>query len=247
MESTISYANVTKKDLFPTKDQAIIIDVLEGVSIKEYAMSIAKLTSPANIRFISKISNNRICLYLDSKQSVEKLIATNKNIEINNKSLIIRSLIVPTQRIIISNVPPIIPHYVIEDIFKKNNIRTCSKMSFLRAGISDTELSHILSFRKQIYVNPEDAKHILETFIVCFEETQYRLFTSPDRLTCFLCKTDGHIAKNCPNVPEDNPASQITDIYAINRLTTHKLSFTNRVYTNTHRITRQHFPTAGGQ
>lgn len=207
---------MTKKETFPTKDQAIILDAVDGMSIKDYATAISKLTGSTAIRFISKIANNRICVYLDSKNSVNKLLAIHNNIEIKNKILSIRPLIIPTQRIIISNVPPIVPHYIIEEIFKKNNIRLCSKISFLRAGLTDAEFSHILSFRRQIYVNVDDAKLIPESFMVSFEDTNYRLFATSDKLICFICKNDGHIAKNCPNTPEENNSSQSSDIYAIN-------------------------------
>lgn len=47
MKTSVSYANVTKQDVFPTKEQVIILDSIEGITIMEYASTIAKLTGPS--------------------------------------------------------------------------------------------------------------------------------------------------------------------------------------------------------
>lgn len=160
MKNTSTYANATKQEIFPTREQSIILDVVDEVSIKDYVSAIGKISGPAAIRLISKISNNRIWIYLDNKETVKNLTTNHNYIIIDNKTITIRPMIIPAQRIMLSNVPPIIPHSQIEEIFKNNNIRLNSKITFLRAGIMGAEFSHILSFRRQIYVNPEDIKSL---------------------------------------------------------------------------------------
>lgn len=153
-----SYANATSSDVFPTKDQAIVIEAREGISIKEYTNEVAKITDPRNIRFISRISNNRICIFLSSKEEAENLTDKHKLITIKDQELTIRPLINKHKRVIISNVCPVIPHMIIEKELAKLKIKNTTKISFLRAGIHEANFSHIMSFRRQMFVDPDDLK-----------------------------------------------------------------------------------------
>ncbi|PSN46791.1 hypothetical protein C0J52_19143 [Blattella germanica] len=85
-----SYSTVTQSG--PTKDQAIVIEAHDGIPIKDYIYAIGKLTEPTNIRFVSRISNNRICIYLANKKSVEEICTHYPRIEINNIQLEIAQL-----------------------------------------------------------------------------------------------------------------------------------------------------------
>ncbi|CAG5109352.1 Protein of unknown function [Cotesia congregata] len=109
-----SYANVAN-GLFPKKDQAIIIDAVEGFDVKEYILAIAAVTSSRAILYGSRISNARVCVYLDSKETADNLVDVQQKITIQDVILPIRHLIIRNKRIVLSNVCPVIPHYVIED------------------------------------------------------------------------------------------------------------------------------------
>ena len=63
----MSYANVAQTEVCPGRDQAIVIDSVDGVPIKEYAIAVAKIIGPQNIISVSRISQKRVCLYLASK------------------------------------------------------------------------------------------------------------------------------------------------------------------------------------
>lgn len=197
-QSVKSYANVIKSDVFPTKEQAIIIDAIDGSSLKEYINSISSLVNPTNIRFVSRISKNRICMYLANTELVNKLVENNSTITVGNEKLTIRPLLTKNKRIVLSNVCPIIPHNVLEEKFKSLNIRMASKITFLKAGLSEPGFSHILSFRRQVYVNPDDANSIPESMEVEFDGTKYWIYLSTDLISCFICKSHGHIARHCP-------------------------------------------------
>ena len=64
------YANVTKQE-FTFQDQAIILQSIDGITIKEYARAIANIIELKVIKFISRISNGWICMYLESKETVK--------------------------------------------------------------------------------------------------------------------------------------------------------------------------------
>ena len=88
-----SYSNVIQKDNFPTKEQAIVLVSIEGSTFKNYTHTIEKLVDPNNIRFVSRISKNRICMYLSSTEIVNRLTENKTRVNIGNSVLEIRLLI----------------------------------------------------------------------------------------------------------------------------------------------------------
>lgn len=197
------YSSVAASKSYPKKEQALIIEVKEGISLnlKDYAIAISNLTGKENLRFISKVSQNRICITLSSKQWVDK-ITENKTIEIKGNRLNIRPLIIQSKRIVFSNVCPWIPDSVLVDILKKAGIRLESGIMFLRAGLDEPGLNHTNSHRRQAYINPDDISKIPKDnkVQINWDGTTYWIYISTELITCYLCKEDGHIARQCPNV-----------------------------------------------
>ncbi|KAJ3622559.1 hypothetical protein MTP99_003062 [Tenebrio molitor] len=76
-------------------------------------------------------------------------------------------------------------------------------MTFLRAGIPGDEFSHILSFRRQIFIQPLEGGELPSSIVIKYDDTNYRIFLTDD-LTCFRCKLQGHTAANCPEYPPEN-------------------------------------------
>ncbi|KAH0555268.1 hypothetical protein KQX54_016621 [Cotesia glomerata] len=182
-----SYVNVTKSQQFPTKEQAIVIDVTPEAQIEDYVVSLAALVKPESIKFVSRISNNRVCIYLANKQIVQDLVKNHPKIKVNNSIVHIRPLITKNIRVVLSNVCPIIPHDVIEQEFTKLGIKLSSEITFLK-----------------VYITPQDKEKLPETIKIIFEETTYFIYLSTDSISCFICKKEGHLAKNCPT---ENPTT----------------------------------------
>lgn len=59
------------------------------------------MIEPKNIRFVSRIS--RVCLYLKSKENVDKLSDSHTNVNIDQHALEVGSLISKAKRIILPN------------------------------------------------------------------------------------------------------------------------------------------------
>lgn len=138
-------------------------------------------------------------MYLAGKTFADNLTSDNSNILTKDRLISVRPRNVKTKRIILSNVCPIISHNVILDAFKQMGIRIVSPISFIRVGFTETEFKHILSFRRQVYIHPDDVNKLPESLQVNYDETSYWIFISTDNLTCFQCKREGHLAKHCPN------------------------------------------------
>lgn len=219
-----SFSNVLKASAFPKKDQAIIYPVIEGIQIRDYVVATGKVVGPTNVLFASRMSNNRVCIYLSSSEVVNSFVDAKGGVDINDIFVPARKLILPAKRIILSNVSPCIPHYVIEEVFKMKNIKTVSPISFIGAGIGLDEYRHVCSFRRQVFIHLEQSVEVPSSLLISFESEEYRIFLSDDKLKCFRCKEEGHIAANCSvmepaniviNSSNKRPASSTNDSCSI--------------------------------
>lgn len=201
--------------IFPKKEQAIIIDVNEELRLNDYVSTVGNIVGPKNIFAASRISNNRVCIYLTDIKLVDMITEKFPTVKIDQFDLNLRRLVSPAKRIILSNVPCHIPHNVLEPIVANFGFKLASKMSFLRAGRLDDEYSHVVSFRRQVYIHPNESINLPSSVLIKFEETNYRIFLSFDQLICFSCKLPGHIADQCPQQNKNmNDTSDVESTYS---------------------------------
>ena len=121
---TSTYANVTAKELVPKKEQAIVIDSIEGCNIDDYLDGLENLIDVSNIKFISKISGARVCVYLTNNLLVEQLV--NKKVRVKSHIVNIRSLIEKNKRIVLSNASPSIPNEILIEELRNKGISIAS-------------------------------------------------------------------------------------------------------------------------
>ncbi|OXU17646.1 hypothetical protein TSAR_002666 [Trichomalopsis sarcophagae] len=123
----------------------------------------------------------------------------------------IRSLTAKYQRVLFSNIAPPIPHSVLEDIIECLGIKRNAPITTLKASLTKDGFSHVLSSRRQTYIDANDVKNLPELIKITYEEITYYIYPSTDQLKCFACKMEGHIAKHCTNNLEetDNNNTQI--------------------------------------
>lgn len=200
----LSFSSTVKASLFPKKEEAIVYPAVDGILIKDYVIETGKKVGPQNIRYVSRMSNNRICIYFSSKQIVDEFIEKEGGVTINNIFVAARKLIMPAKRIIVSNVSPCIPHHVLEEKFKEMNMKLVSPISFLGAGIGLEEYRHVMSFRRQFFIAEESIPFVPPTMIIRYENEESRVFLSDEQLRCYRCKEIGHIAALCSTNPNEN-------------------------------------------
>lgn len=203
-----TYSSVVSKQQFPTKEQAILFPALEGIPLQDYIFALGAKIGPKNIVFSSRISNNRICIYLSSKEQVDKTIAEHGSISINGQTMHARRLVTPAQRLVMSNVCPTIPHNILEDELKILGLILVSPITFLKIGVSNPEYNHIFSFRRQVFIAPPNIE-IPSSILTNYDNTDYRIFLSQDGISCFKCKQPGHIVSQCPNTENDTENTEL--------------------------------------
>lgn len=203
VSSVSSYAQVAQNDLFPKRNQGVIMECADGLSLTDYTCAIGDIVEPKNVLYSSRISNNRVCLYLKNQELVNNITDKYTTLNIKDKIVPIRPLVAKLKKVIISNVAPPIPHYIIENAFEAIDIRCLQPVTTLRAAINKDGYAHVLSSRRQTYIDPNDASKIPEFMKIDYDETNYYVYPSINAtIKCFLCKTEGHIAKHCPAPPQ---------------------------------------------
>lgn len=191
-----SFAETTANTTFPKKEQAIVLNTINDIAQIEYIKALGKITSTKNITFASRISNNRFCVYFTDKHIVDELIKNHSSISINEHQIPFRRLVNPAKRFIISNAHPIIPHEIINEHLLLEGIKTISQITFLKAGFHD-DLAHISSFRRQVYIHPDDIANVPGSIVINFDNTDFRIFLTDDTLTCYVCHQSGHTSSFC--------------------------------------------------
>lgn len=150
-----TYSDIVNQDNFPTKEHAIIFSTVDGLRLQDYLIPLGNIVQPKSI-FSSRLSNNRICMYLSSKNNVENFMNNHGSIQIHGQTLRARRLITPAERLVLSNVCPTIPHEVIHRELEKLGLTMVSPITFLKISASLPEYSHILGFRRTVYVSPHN-------------------------------------------------------------------------------------------
>lgn len=133
--------------------------------------------------------------------NLENLIQTTKCITINDHIIQIRKMINPAKRFIISNVFPSIPNQTIVDALSNIGITPISQMNHLKAGINMEGYEHILNFCRQMFINHEDVPKLPSSLLININESQFKIFFTNDKITCFLYKSIGHTITNCKKTP----------------------------------------------
>lgn len=182
-----SYSAAAQQTQAPKRNQGIVMDWVDGLNLTDYVCAIGDKVQPRNVIFASRISNNRVCIYLATKELVNELTDQYEFLDINNQKVTLRPLISKLKRIIFSNVSPDIPNHVLEDILEELNIQRGSRITHVKATVSIEEYKHVVSFRRQVYVKPEDIVKIPEMFKVNFDVINYFIYASADSLRCFTC------------------------------------------------------------
>lgn len=183
----------------PKKDQGIIIESAEGIKILQYIEAVGDIVGPENIMYASRLSKDRICIYLNSNVLVNKITESYDVITINEIDLAVRPLILRATKYYLNRVCPSIPSSIVHDKISEIGINITSKIQREKMSYEANNYAHILSFRRTFYGIPEKHVTIPESFSLSHENESYRIFISNDIKRCDICHKIGHLTTACRN------------------------------------------------
>jgi hypothetical protein len=189
--TTRNYAYTTATENSPSREQALVFNSIDGIPQREYVLTIGKIIFPKNIVFVSRISN-RSGIFLSSKKILDSLLESTQTITINDQLIQMRRLVNPSKKIVISNVCLSIPNQIIIDALKNINITPMSQIVYLKAGINIEGYDHILSFCRQFHIKPEDVSKLSGSLSLDYNQTDFRVFFTDDRITLFMQSNRPH-------------------------------------------------------
>lgn len=193
-----TFANIAEN--LPKRDAGILINYVEGTQIQEYIRAVGSIVGPRNIKHASRISMHRVCIYLSSKELAENFADKHESIKIKNTDTMVRRLVAPAQRVVISNIWPETPNHAVENFLRQIGIKTLSPITHIKYFDIEEEYAHVCTFKRQVFISAEEARFLPEstTIVSPYDNKKNFIFFSTD-VTCYACKEKGHIAKKCPN------------------------------------------------
>lgn len=199
--TVMKYSSVVKKVNIPNKELGVVLMATnKDIRAMEYIKNIGNIVTPKNITHASWMGNNRFCIFLKDVSSVDMLMLNRNFIKIDGVDIPMRRLVTPAKRIILSGVMPFVSDEAIENLLKANGLQVVSPVTHLKISQGDDEYSHILSFRRQVFIVPPESGELPASFDLEYQQENLRIFLESEKIICYKCKNDGHIARFCQNL-----------------------------------------------
>ncbi len=208
-----TYASKTKSKispltnfLHPSDEQGLVFAHKNDYKVRDYLMALKDLVKgPKNIIAAARVSNNRIIVFLSTKELAEEFLIAHGGITLDSQFIKGRKL-GNTRKLIFSNVSPVIPNDILENHLKTElKLELASNLSILRVSPTDDLFSHVVSWRRQVYCKIDDRRltHLPSSFLFHYGDKTHRIFITYDEFVCFKCHKQGHKADDCPSLSED--------------------------------------------
>jgi Zinc knuckle len=180
----------------PNRKNAVICEGINGIPITDCLIAIADIVSGLKISHASRISNGRVCVYLQDQESVNA-VTEDGGFSVNGQFVSVRKYISGAQKVLLSNVLPDITNHQLVNALSKYGKMT-GEIRDVNIGCDRPDLAHIKSFRRVAYLIIDDVNKFPQIINVKIEnEEQWTVFLTLDDATCYKCKQSGHLARNC--------------------------------------------------
>ncbi|CAG7677266.1 unnamed protein product [Allacma fusca] len=107
------------------------------------------------------------------------------------------------KKIIISNVPPHVPHDIIIKQMATHDVIPTSQMRFLHIS-QEEELKNVLSERRSVFIPIESESKLPPSEMITYDEEEYRVFYNNAQVKCFICHQLGHTTATCDFAKKDD-------------------------------------------
>ncbi|CAM4475689.1 unnamed protein product, partial [Lepidochelys olivacea] len=166
--------------------------------VETYVQALAKVVGPTAIVAASKMYG-KVVFFLASEDATQEAV---------ERGLTVGGVFVPLEpledlgvRLVLTSVPPFLPNAALLPALSTLG-KLVSVISPLPLGCKDPTLRHIFSFRRQVQLLPpagaRDGEALEGSFLVPYEGARYRVFYSTGEARCYLCRSAGHVRRDCP-------------------------------------------------
>ncbi|CAM4687987.1 unnamed protein product [Lepidochelys olivacea] len=166
--------------------------------VEAYVQALAKVVGPMAIVAASKMYG-KVVLFLASETAAQEAV---------EKGLVVGGVFLPLEpledlgvRFVLTSVPPFLPNVALLPALSALG-KLVSVISPLPLGCKDPALRHVLSFRRQVQIllpaGVRDGEALEGSFLVPYQGARYRVFYSTGEARCYLCRSAGHVRRDCP-------------------------------------------------
>ena len=162
-----------------------------GCSVQECSLAVGEVEGYESVKSASRM-NSAVVVFLDSTDKVNQLLES--GIVIKGTFTPVSSLVNPAEKVIISNVPPLLKNELLEKELARHGQlmipTSCSKSPHLK---------HVVSFRRQVFMVLKKRDEELNlVFRFKINDFDYIVHVSSDTMKCFGCGAEGHLIRWCP-------------------------------------------------
>jgi hypothetical protein len=147
-QTTQDTVKTSQSNYTPHRKYGAIFEAVDGLTIEQYLRTIADSIGGNDIKYASRLSGGRICVYFAAESYVREICADG-GISINDTYIKCRQYIMASKRVVLSNVIPDIPDESLIPLLQKFGKPT-SHMSHFSISTTHPDLRHIKSFRRMI-------------------------------------------------------------------------------------------------
>ncbi|CAM5096926.1 unnamed protein product, partial [Natator depressus] len=166
--------------------------------VEAYVQALAKVVGPMAIVAASKMYG-KVVFFLASETAAQEAV---------EKGLVVGGVFIPREpledlgiRLVLTSVPPFLPNVALLPALSALG-KLVSAISPLPLGCKDPALRHVLSFRRQVQISlpagASDGEALEGSFLVPYQGARYRVFYSTGEAQCYLCRSAGHVRRDCP-------------------------------------------------